>query len=163
MQLRELEETCTCHNETIVHREKWAQPLMSVHYKLGSLWINAQYKSPLNFDALWKYFCPAYSSHVAIFAGDPHGNLLRESWWSPGLMLGTPHPNMCTLHLSILDVAMCFRGSSTFRLPPVPAVTFKTHYNWCETFFYPLLPLLPPPKKKRLSKLSATRHPRCHI
>lgn len=84
------------------------------------------------------------------------GDALETSWWtflrSWDLMVGTPEPNMCTLHLSILKVVVRFPGSSatTVRLPPVPCRHFKKNtlqLVWNFFFLNPpllLLLLLPP-------------------
>lgn len=100
------------------------------------------------------YFYSAFPT-VAIFAGGgPPGNLLRDSWWSPDLMLGTPTSKYVHLVSSHPVSGHVLPGwlTTTFRLPLVHIITFKTHFNWCETFsplllFLLLLLLLPPPKK----------------
>lgn len=96
---------------------------------------------------------------VSIFCQGPPGNLPCHSWWSSDLTLGTPHPNMCTLHLSILEVAMCFRGGSTQHLSFLPSLSLLLNTSTgVKLFFSPpptllrlLLRLLPPKKKKKAS------------
>lgn len=121
------------------------------------------------------------SFYLFIFCLGPLAILPRDSQWSPDIMLGTLHPNMCTLCLPILEVSMCFRGGSPPTTPPtppahsgcllVPVITFKTHFHRCETFyiyiyiFIYILPLLLllllvlPPRLKETETVS----PNCQL
>lgn len=93
---------------------------------------------------------------LLFLLGDP----LETSWWSPigsQTLFWEPYIQICALCIYLLSVAMCFRGGSPLHLAcPLPLSSLLTHLVWKFLFRF-----LPP--KKCLTKLSATRHPRCHI